>query len=288
MNASEFVEGANYQDRLQFNNRDFCCIKDVVRSYAGIQLSEHKQELVYSRLSRRIRSLGLDSFESYCKLLEASPDEEVPNCINTITTNVTHFFREPHHFDFLQNWLVERDKIASRDGGPRKIRIWSAGCSSGEEPYSIALSLLEAGVNLDRWKVRLLATDIDSTVLAVGQEGVYPENRFENFDRRNLKWCQRGKASKEGMIRIGARARQMVEFRQLNLFSDWQKIGTFDFIYCRNVIIYFSTADRNALLRKFAGHLESWGHLILGHSESSHGVNDVYKLVGRTINRKIQ
>lgn len=272
--------------KVEFTDEDFRFIQQLVATHAGINLTERKRELVYGRLWKRIRELRLESFREYCNLLKKADPEEIAHCINAITTNVTSFFRESHHFYFLMDWLRGR----ARDPNPakRKVRIWSAGCSSGEEPYSIAISILLAGVDLSDWDIEILASDIDSEVLKKATAGIYKMDRISGLNDAQRKFFQRGTGDNEGLVRINPKLREMITFKPINLLGTWTTgQESFDLIFCRNVIIYFTVEDRQRLLQRFADQLKPGGYLILGHSESVHGVDNRYKVAGQTINQRL-
>ncbi|HSG90372.1 MAG TPA: protein-glutamate O-methyltransferase CheR [Pseudomonadales bacterium] len=265
-------------------DRDFAYISELMGRRVGINLTERKRELVYGRLSSRIRTLGLDSFRAYCEVL-GGDEEEIARCINSLTTNVTRFFREDHHFDFLRTWIRERDAAVDKGHGERSLRIWSAGCSSGEEAYSIAITLLDSGVDLRRWRIELLATDIDTNMLEKARMGIYPRAVMNEMTKPE-RWFLRGVNGNDGQVRLKPALRSMVALAPLNLLGDWPDLGVFDLIFCRNVIIYFTAENRLRLLGRFAEHLAVGSHLVLGHSESIHGMGHQFQIVGRTINRK--
>lgn len=270
--------------KVRFSDDNFEFIQEVVARNAGINLTDKKRELVYGRLWKRVRDLGFGSFEEYCDMLARDP-AEIGNCINAITTNVTSFFREAHHFEFLKQWLVEQDQVRGR--GEKSLRIWSAGCSSGEEPYSLALTVLESGIKLEDWNIEIMASDIDSSILNKAQVGVYKDSQKKNIPASSIQYFQEGFNSNNGLIRIGAKPRALIQFRTLNLLGSWEDLeGKFDFVFCRNVIIYFSTEDRKRLLGRIFERLRPGGYLMLGHSESIHGSNFGYRVVGQTIHQR--
>lgn len=272
--------------KLPMTDRDFAFISRIVGARVGINLTERKRELVYGRLSPRIRKLGLASFRQYCELLEGGDEDELGHCINALTTNVTRFFREDHHFTFLDQWLKARDADAAAGKAERSVRIWSAGCSSGEEPYSIAITIQNSGIDLRRWQIDLLATDIDTNMLERAHRGVYPQAALQGV-KSPEQWFLRGVNAQDGRVRVKSGLRSMIRLAPLNLLAPWPDIGTFDLIFCRNVIIYFTAESRLQLLGRFADQMHTGGYLVLGHSESIHGMNGRFEIAGRTINRKI-
>jgi chemotaxis protein methyltransferase CheR len=245
-----------------FTASDFRKIAALVHGEAGIVLTEGKANLVYSRLSKRLRAIGLRSFRDYCALLESEGGAgERMAMIAAMTTNVTRFFRESHHFDHLRNLLTPLVK-AAREGG--RIRIWSAGCSSGEEPYSIALTLLDAMPDAQSHDVRILATDIDPNMLVRGRAALYPRNAVNEVPvALRERWTQR---EGDGVCMSDA-ARGLIQFNELNLLADWPMKGRFNVIFCRNVMIYFDEPTQDRIWKKFAAQLTPGGTLFIGHSE---------------------
>jgi chemotaxis protein methyltransferase CheR len=264
-----------------FTDEHFKRLRSLVSLHTGISLSDAKRELVYSRLSRRLRELGLSSFSVYCGLLEAGDAEEVPKFVNAITTNLTSFFREAHHFQNLaENVLPE---IMIRNASTRQIHIWSAGCSTGEEPYSIAIVVREFLANQPGWKARILATDIDSSVIETASSGIYAAERVESLSKERLKSSfRRGVGSNQGLVVTMPELQDMVSFRQLNLMQSWPMRSRFDIIFCRNVVIYFSKDEQRRLFDRFADALNPKGYLFIGHSESLFELCTRFESVGKT------
>ncbi len=273
------------QREFQFTDRDFRCLQRLVARHTGITLSPAKRDMLYSRLARRLRALGLRRFKEYCALLqEDGNSEELRHFTNAVTTNLTAFFREPHHFDYLRDEFLPA--MIERRADRRRLRIWSAGCSTGEEPYSIAITLAET---MPRdWDVRILATDLDSNVLDRARQGIYSEERTAEVpERLKRKWFLRGRAGHQGKVRVRRELRDMIRFRQLNLMHEWPMRGPVDAIFCRNVIIYFDKPTQSRLMDRFADILADDGRLFLGHSETLYRVTDRFQLLGRTIYRKV-
>ncbi len=269
---------------FELGDAEFATIRRLVGERTGIVLSEAKRDMVYGRLARRLRALGLRSFRDYLDRLEAGDPEEMVAFTNALTTNLTAFFREPHHFTYLEQTLLPE---LIRRKPDRRLRIWSAGCSTGEEPYSIAMVVKE--VVPDDWDVRILATDLDSDVVQHAREGIYRAERVEGLDRARLKrWVRRGKGDKAHLVRMAPALRQIIAFRTLNLMEAWPMRGPFDFIFCRNVVIYFSKETQQVLFDRFADYLPTDGHLFIGHSESLHRVTDRFRLLGQTIYQKVK
>lgn len=264
----------------ELTDREFRRLRALVRTHTAIELSDAKRHLLFTRFSRRLRALGLATFDEYCDLVERGEGEELRAFASAITTNFTRFFREPHHFELLA------ERVASR-GVSAPLRIWSAGCSSGEEPYSIAMTLLEAVPDIAERDVRILATDIDTSVLAAAERGVYPQDRVSGLPPERLRrWFLRGRGANAGKVRIADSPRALVDFRPLNLIEPWPMRGPFDFVFCRNVVIYFSQETRRSLVERFAELQRPGAYLVLGHSEHLAGATDRYAPAGPTTYRR--
>lgn len=269
---------------FRFSDRDFQYLRQLVNSETGIVITDAKRQMVYSRLTRRLRSLGLWDFRDYCRLLEEDAEGELNAFINAITTNLTSFFREPHHFTYLQNVVVP--ELLRKNAASRRIRIWSAGCSTGEEPYSIAMAMAEALPD-DSWDCRILATDIDTDVLTKAIRGIYPMERVAGIPQSRLQqWFSRGKDANQGLTRVSTEIREMITFRQLNLMEEWPVRGPIDVLFCRNVVIYFNKETQRCMFDKFAERMASDACLFIGHSESLFKITDRFELIGQTIYRK--
>jgi chemotaxis protein methyltransferase CheR len=267
-----------------FGDEDFQALRTLVHKHTGISLSEAKRELVYGRLSRRLRVLGLESFRDYRQLL-ANPDgHEIVDFCNAITTNLTSFFRESHHFEHLSAHILQ--PLAAEPPG-RRLRIWSAGCSSGEEPYSTAMTIHEAVPDWQRRDIRILATDLDSEVLSRGQRGVYAEDRLKGMARKRVDTFFRERRE-SGVTRYAVipELSQLITFKQLNLMHELPMRGPLDVIFCRNVVIYFDKDTQRELFRRFARLQRPGDLLFLGHSESMFKVSNDYTLIGRTIYKR--
>ena len=269
-------------------NAEFEYLRAFVLEHCGIALGEHKHQLVQGRLLRRLRALRLSDFASYCDLLRRDPYSELGELASAISTNVTAFFREVHHYDLLADELLPRWLQEKRREGDR-LRIWSAGCSTGEEPYALAMVLAEAleqsGSKVD---ARILATDLSPQALETARKGVYPLERLAGISaERRRRWMLRGEGEYDGLACVHPRLRELVTIEPLNLLHPWPMRGPFDAIFCRNVVIYFDQPTKQRLFRRYAELLPAGGYLFLGHSESLHGVNDEFELIGRTVHRKI-
>ncbi len=273
------------EDReFNFTEGDFKRICHMVQEYSGIHLTDIKRELVYSRVSRRLRILGLNDFNAYCQRIEQGDEVEKEAFINAITTNTTSFFREMHHFEYLTNTLLP--SLTKQQARPR-LRIWSAGCSAGQEPYCLAITLKEVLSGEACQDVKILATDLDSNVLETAREGIYPLEQVERLARHQLKrWFLCGKGEQANKVRLASELREMITFRQLNLMHAWPMQGPFDMIFCRNVVIYFDKPTKRRLFDRYADMLTPGGHLFIGHSETLHEISDRFELIGNTTYRK--
>ncbi len=269
-------------------DHEFAYLRDFVYQNLGIALSDQKRQLVQGRLARRLRQLHLPDYAAYCALLRADADSELGELASVISTNVTSFFREPHHYELLEKELLPQWLDRKRRDGDR-LRIWSAGCSSGEEPYAIAMVLAEAleTAGAKHLDAKILATDLSPQVLETARNGVYAADRLGGISaERRHRWLLRGSGANEGYVRVHPRLRELVTVQPLNLLHDWPMKGLFDAIFCRNVVIYFDTPTKKRLFSRYAALLPAGGCLFLGHSESMHGINDDFELVGRTAYRK--
>jgi len=268
------------------SNAEFDRLRALVREHTGIALSDAKRQLVYGRLARRLRALKFESFGQYIELIERGEPGELEEFVNAVTTNLTSFFREPHHFDYLGREMLPA--LVSRGHGASRLRIWCCAASTGEEPYSIAMVLREAQDRLAGWDVKMLATDLDSNVLAAGAAGVYADERLKGMDpARVARFFDKGSGAQAGKFRAREELRKLITFKQLNLMNDWPVRGPFDAIFCRNVIIYFDKATQRTLFERLAALQRPGDLLFLGHSESLHRVSERYELIGRTIYRRL-
>ena len=269
----------------EYTERDFKLVQKLVADHTGINLTDAKKDLVYGRLSKRIRKLDLSSFQEYISYVEDDHESELINFINAITTNLTSFFRENHHFEYLRNTLIP--ELIARNEDTRRIRIWSAGCSTGEEPYSIAITVLEALQNYSNWDVKILATDLDTNVVATAKAGIYKDERVTGIDKKKLKrWFLNGSGKNLGKVRVSSELQDIITFKQLNLMTQWPMKDKFDIIFCRNVVIYFDKPTQKVLFDRYANILRNNGTLIIGHSETLFKVSDRFKPIGNTIYEK--
>jgi chemotaxis protein methyltransferase CheR len=267
----------NSSREFKFSERDFRRVTDLIYARAGIALADSKRDMVYSRLSRRLRALGMTCFNEYLDWLESEGGEEWEAFTNALTTNLTSFFRESHHFEILQRHLQER-----RSRGPQ--RIWCAAASTGEEPWSLAITACEAYGSMAP-PVEILATDIDTQVLATGERGVYPLERIATLsEQRKKRFFQRGSGPHEGMCRVNPALRALLSFEQLNLLAPSYGLrGPYTAIFCRNVMIYFDKPTQRAVLERLTPLLAPDGLLFAGHSESFLHAADLLKPCGRTV-----
>lgn len=271
--------------KAELTDREFVLFRDLISSQTGISLRQTKCPMLTARLQRRLRTLGLASFEAYYQLLinQDTSGDERRELINCVTTNKTSFFREQHHFAFLVQ-LVQ----SSVRSAPRPLNIWSAACSTGEEPFSIAMTVRDA---LDRSPAKcdftVLATDIDTQVLEFARSSIYPESDLESVPLPfRQRFFLRGSAAQAGRYRVKPELRERIDFRHLNLIDpNWDVNQSFDVIFCRNALIYFEHETQNRILRRLIGHLKPHGHLIVGHSEHLHWMTDVLESVGTTTYR---
>ena len=273
------------QREYKFTPKDFNTLRKIANEHTGIVVPDDKFDMYYARISKRIRHLGLRDFKEYCEYLQNNPDTEFKPFINSITTNLTSFFRENHHFEFLKNEAVP--KLLSHNAGTKSIRVWSAGCSTGEEPYSIAISLLEAMENQQDWSIKILATDVDSDVLSTAKQGIYSQDRVNGLPASvKRRWFMKGRGERSGTVRVSPELQQIISFKQLNLMQDWPIKKQFDIIFCRNVVIYFDRNTKIRLLDRFADYLFNDGFLIMGHSESLQTLSKRFDVMGKTVYRK--
>lgn len=261
---------------FEFTPRDFARVRALIYKQAGISLGESKQEMVYSRLARRLRAKGINSFQEYLDRLESGrDDDEWVAFTNALTTNLTSFFREAHHFPILAEHL--RSKKAP-------LSIWCSASSTGEEPYSIAMTACEAFDSLTP-PVSIIATDIDTNVLETAANGVYPIERIDKMERDRVKrFFQRGKGERSDMVRVRPELRHLVTFKPLNLLAgNWPLSGAFDVIFCRNVMIYFDKPTQSQILARFVPLMKPDGLLFAGHSENFMYASDAFRLRGKTV-----
>ena len=269
---------------ISYTGKNFEFLRGLALKVAGISLADHKRSMVFRRLVRRVVGKGFESFDLYCEYLSSPAGEaEVQQFINALTTNKTDFFREIHHFNHFEAYLKQ---YAERPSS-RRLRIWSAGCSSGQEPYSIAMSLLEHLPNIRNSDVRILATDIDTDILAKAERGIFQHGDLEGLPKGYLAKYSDTLTSNLESRKVTGAVRDLVTFRKLNLHSDWPMRGPFDVIFCRNVVIYFDKQAQRVLFDRFANLLSDGGILYIGHSESLFRVTERFRSDGQSAYRKI-
>jgi chemotaxis protein methyltransferase CheR len=279
-------------DEIKLTPDEFELFRKLIYRRAGIALSDAKMQLVQSRLRKRVTAHSLTSYRAYYELLAAQGDDspEMGTFVNCITTNKTEFFREPHHFKFVTEQVVPEIAMQARQGvDGQRIRIWHAGCSTGEEPYTLAMTLAEASAGRGKWDIRQLASDIDTNVLAHAERGIYEEDRLSPVpEPLRRKYFLRGTGAQHGYFKVRQSLREQITFRQINLLAPTWPIRSdvrFDMIFCRNVVIYFDKPTQRALFAHFKEVLKPGGYLFIGHSESLLGISDAFENLGHTIYR---
>ena len=263
----------------ELSTRAFDRVRAMIHDYAGISLNASKRNMVMNRLSRRLRATGIASFEAYLDLVAADDCAERTSFVNALTTNLTSFFREAHHFPAL----VEHLRAQATERSP--ITVWSAACSTGEEPYSIAIAAMEA-FDTDRPPVRIVASDLDTQALETASRGVYSLEKMESVsEERRRRFFLRGTGAHDGTAKIRPAVRALVEFSQVNLQDDdWPVDGPLAAIFCRNVMIYFNRDTQLAILKRFAPLIAPGGLLFAGHSENFHYLaGDFLRTRGKTV-----
>lgn len=284
------METVNIVTQFQINDTEFELLRKLIKELTGINLSDQKKMLVVSRLSKRLRELNLSSFTSYYNYVTKHKDgrQELNHLINRITTNKTDFYRERHHFEFLKDVLLPRLYEEGRKSGRLKLRIWSAGCSSGEEPYTIAITLKEFFKHKPGWDIKILATDLDTEMLDKAVKGVYSEHVVAPIPPEYLcTYFKKGIGANKGLFLIKESLKEIITYRKHNLVTEELSArNPFDIIFCRNVIIYFDEATKLKIIDSFYENLKSGGYLFLGHSESLLGCEDRFKLIGNSICRR--
>ncbi len=272
------------QREFDFSDADFQALSKVAYEHAGIMLPEAKKNLLYGRLSRRLRSLGLTSFEEYRQYLKENSGEELQLFVNALSTNHTKFFREQHHFEHFVSDVVTPFLAANPSGG--RLRIWSAGCSSGEEPHTIALILAAEIKDLASRDVRILATDIDTDVLRKAAQGIFSSEAVSAVPAKYRAPLSKASDGSDNVV-VDRKVCSLISFGHLNFMDDkWPMRGPFDAIFCRNVMIYFDGPTKNRLVDRFTDLLRVGSWLYIGHSESLLGSHPRLKLAGRTIYRR--
>lgn len=276
MNANLQSDGSREREFV-FTAKDFERVRQLIYDHAGISLNPSKQDMVYSRLARRLRATGINNFRDYLALLESNNEAEWQAFVNSLTTNLTSFFREPHHFPLLAEHALKQK-------GRHPISLWCSAASTGEEPYSMAMTMVDVFGSFTP-PVTIVATDLDTSVLAKAEAGVYPVERIEKLSDDLVKrFFLRGTGAQAGFVRVRPELRDMITFRQVNLLSnDWPIRGPLDAIFCRNVMIYFDKTTQLKILERFAPLLQPDGLLFAGHSESFHNAGHLFSLRGKTV-----
>lgn len=276
----------DFSDReFLLTDDDFRTISEMVKAKVGIVLAEHKKQMVYARLAKRLRQLGMANFKEYIKYISGSDgDAEIVNFVNAITTNLTSFFREPHHFQHLG--LQLKAMAASQ----KRIRIWSAGCSAGPEPYSIAITAMENIPNISSIDFKILATDIDTNMVNTAANGQYEGKMTDGLSPQIRDKYASAVTDERGRqcYRMKDSLKSLISFKPLNLLESWPMKGPFDIIFCRNVVIYFDKPTQRILFDRYAAMIKDRGWLYIGHSESLHGVSDRFRLDGRTTYQRVK
>jgi chemotaxis protein methyltransferase CheR len=268
------------QNEFALSTREFERIRARLYDVAGISLSDAKRTLVIARLSRILRTLKLPTFDSYMDYIETQgTGNDAQDFVNALTTNLTRFWREEHHFDHLTGYVGDLIKSAHTQS-QKRLRIWSAGCSTGQEPYTIGLGLLAAYPELKRWDFKILATDIDTSVIAKAATGVYPEGELNGLSPDRARLFEK---TGDGRVRIPSAAASLVSFKPLNLMAQWPMKGPFDAIFCRNVAIYFDKPTQGEVFGRLGKILAPGGFLYIGHSENLGTGGSGFRLVGKTI-----
>ena len=271
---------------FEIKEKEFKHISSLVYDSYGINLHVGKKELVRARLSKRLRTLGLTNFKEYIDYMERdSTKVEFTNMIDLLSTNLTNFFREDDHFKFLKKTLIPE---WSNGINSRSIRIWSAGCSSGEEPYTIAIVIRRAMDILKGKDIKILATDISTRMLEVARNGIYSEDRLKTIPKdMRRKFFLKGNGESSNNYSVRKELREMVKLGRLNLLDEWPMKGQFELIFCRNVMIYFDKPTQGKLINRFWNILKPGGILMVGHSESLTGIQHSFKYIQPTVYRKI-
>lgn len=273
---------------LPLADKEFNLIRQFAMEHAGIEIAEYKRNMVRRRLSKRLKSLSIKSHPDYCAYLTSpAGSAEIQPLINALTTNKTDFFRESHHFEHLAETVIPLWKAEFAQKGSRRLRIWSAGCSTGQEPYTLAMCLSQAIPSIDNWDLKILATDIDTEVLKTARRGIYNTETAEAILPHYRARFLEKMPGEDDAWRVAAPIRSLVTFNQLNLHGPWPMKGMFNIIFCRNVVIYFDKSSQRQLFDRFADQLAPGGLLYCGHSESLFGISSRFRIIGKSIYEKI-
>jgi chemotaxis protein methyltransferase CheR len=280
-------DGESHQREFELGDKEFRFLASFLSRETGIVLSDHKRQMVCGRLVKRLRALRLRDFEAYCELLNGpQAASEIEHLVNAITTNITNFFREPHHFEHLKREVLEPRMAQPAKG--KRVRIWSAGCSSGQEPYSIAMMVAETLKPLNAWDAVILATDIDTNMLTKGAAGIYKSEETDQIPETYRKRFVRRVPGDHDHAQMSDELRGLIRFKRLNLHESWPMKGPFDAIFCRNVAIYFDKPTQRNLFNRYCDMLTIGGMLYLGHAESLIGMNDRFEVSDKTVYRRIR
>jgi len=275
--SSILQSSGGYDREFVFTLEDFELVSRLIYEHAGISLKPSKQDMVYSRLVRRLRATGVDNFRDYLALLKSNDAAEWEAFVNSLTTNLTSFFREPHHFPLLAEHVKKHN-------GQHPISLWCSAASTGEEPYSMAMTMVDAFGSFTP-PVSIVATDVDTSVLAKAEAGIYPIERIEKLSADVVKrFFLRGAGAQSGFVKVRPELQAMITFRQVNLLGDsWPVRGPLDAIFCRNVMIYFDKETQLGILQRFAPMLQPDGLVFAGHSESFFNATHLFRLRGKTV-----
>lgn len=273
-------------DPRPITDAEFALFQGLIRREAGIFLIPAKKALLEGRLARRLRELGLRSFGAYYRRVVEEDREELVRLLDCVCTNETHFFREPQHFDFLHTRIIP-EWVAQAAAGqrPRLVRAWSAACSTGEEPYSLAMTLLDQLPPSAGWEIEILATDLSTRALDQARSGIWPLEKASEIPAQHLKrYMLKGARAQAGKMKAGPALRSLIRFQRLNLSGERYAVtGLFDLIFCRNVLIYFDPEMRARVTSRLLDHLDPAGYLFLGHAETLNGVSDRFRSVLPTV-----
>lgn len=273
--AQDMLKPVPNSEEFVFTDADFHKIATLAREEFGLNLQISKKALVYARLAKRLRILRLKSFDSYCQLLNgADSQNEKSHVISALTTNVTHFFREAHHFDFLQENILP--SLIKRAQQGQRIRLWSAACSAGQEAYSMAAAIVAVCPTCSTLDLKILASDIDPKVIEEARTGTYAQEQLSAIPSLYQNIMVTPDASSPSVFSISEKLRALISFQELNLVGEWPMRQPFDVIFCRNVAIYFDKPTQQKLWARFANALRPNGHLMIGHSERLHGAAENY------------
>jgi chemotaxis protein methyltransferase CheR len=275
----------------QISNRDFERLSKFIHESCGIRLPQAKKTMIEGRLRKRLRALGIESFAKYCEFLFSSEGmaSEYIHMIDVVTTNKTDFFREPDHFDYLSGTVLPELARCRRPGARRRLNVWSAACSTGEEPYTLAMVLCEFGQACPGWDFSILATDISTAVLEKARLGIYEHDRAIPIPMTlRKKYLLRSKQKDRELVRVTPELRSCVQFRRLNFLEEEYGISDrMDVVFCRNALIYFDRPTQEKIVKRFMKHMLSGGYLFVGHSESLHAMDLPLEQTGTTVYRKL-